>query len=122
MIEAMPDRHEVIPLSDEVLVHTNHCLLAATVEVEAERPDDLQASSRLRLDRAASLLASGDVDIERLIALTRDPEAICRTSQPPHHVESCGAAIMRPRTGEFWACWGVPTENEFERFEMEVAG
>lgn len=122
MIEAMPDRHEVIPLGDDVLVHTNHCLLPATVEVEAERPDDLQASSTLRLDRAASLLASGDVDTDRLMALTRDPEAICRTSRPPHHVESCGAAIMRPRTGELWACWGVPSENEYEGFELAVAG
>jgi hypothetical protein len=20
---------------------------------------------------------------------------------------------MRPKTGEFWACWGPPTDNEY---------
>ena len=28
-------------------------------------------------------------------------------------VESSGAAVMRPKTGEFWACWGRPAENEY---------
>jgi hypothetical protein len=22
---------------------------------------------------------------------------------------------MRPRTREFWACWGLPSHNEFEK-------
>lgn len=121
MVEAMPDHAEVIPLEDDVLVHTNHCLLPSTISREAERPDDLQASSKDRLERAGDLLAEGDVDLDRLIGLTRDPAAICRVSQPPHHVESCGAAIMRPRTGELWACWGMPSENDYERFELEVS-
>lgn len=121
MVEAMPDRSEVIRLDHEVLVHTNHCLLPSTAALEAERPDDLQASSKERLGRAADLLAEGEIDLDRLTALTRDPDAICRTSRPPHHVESCGAAIMRPRTGEFWACWGLPSDNDYERFELEVS-
>lgn len=121
VVEAMPSHREVFPLAGEVLVHTNHCLVPTTIRFEAERPDDLQASSWGRLQRAAELLATGTVDIDRLMAMTRDPESICRTSEPPHHVESCGAAIMRPGTGELWACWGLPSENEFERFDLAGA-
>jgi isopenicillin-N N-acyltransferase like protein len=53
-----------------------------------------------------------------LQALTRDPEAICVTSKPPRFVETCGAAIMRPATLDFWMCWGLPIENEYEHFRL----
>jgi hypothetical protein len=33
-------------------------------------------------------------------------------------VESSGAAIMRPATGDFWAVWGLPPENEYEHFTI----
>ena len=26
---------------------------------------------------------------------------------------------MRPRTGDFWACWGRPEENDYEHFRAE---
>lgn len=122
MVEAMPTHREVFPLDDEVLVHTNHCLVPATIAREALRPDDLQASSVARLRHAAHLLEHGPVDPERLMDLTRDGDAICRTSQAPHHVESCGAAVMRPATGDFWACWGLPSENDFHRFGVGSGG
>ena len=44
----------------------------------------------------------------------RDEEAICRTATEPYHIESSGAAIMRPATLDFWACWGRPAENEYQ--------
>lgn len=116
-IEAMPTVTHVERL-DGPLVHTNHCLSPKTLAVEAPRPADLDTGSRLRLDHARTLLETDTVGLEQLIALTRDERSICRHPVPPYSYESCGAAIMRPRTGEFWACWGVPSENEYERFEI----
>ena len=72
-------------------------------------------SSTRRLERGAELVADGEIDADRLMALTRDEDAICRVAVEPFHIESSGAAIMRPRTGEFWACWGRPAENDFHR-------
>jgi isopenicillin-N N-acyltransferase-like protein len=56
--------------------------------------------------------------VQHMIDLTREPEAICRRSTPPYNNESSGAAVMRPGTGEFWACWGVPADNQFEAFRV----
>lgn len=117
-IEAMPTVTDVVTLGGEPVIHTNHCLVPATRAVEGPRPGELQESSELRLDQAASLLDVAPVTVDALIALTRDERSICRHPEPPFDYESCGAAIMRPRTGEMWACWGVPSENEYERFEL----
>ncbi len=117
-IEAMPTRTHVELLGDSPLFHTNHCLVPATMAVEGPRPDDLNQSSLSRLEHAAELLAAGPVTVESLMDLTRDERSICRHPEPPHHYESCGAAIMRPATGDFWACWGIPSENEYEHFSL----
>ena len=115
-IEAMPGHRAVTRLGDDPLVHTNHCLDPIARKAEAGRPPDLAASSEARLAKATELMKARSIAVQDLIALTREPEAICRRSTPPHHNESSGAAIMRPATGEFWACWGVPAENDFESF------
>jgi len=117
-VEAMPTARHVFVLDDEPMIHTNHCLVPSTKAVEATRPDSLVLSSVNRLDSARSLLETRPITVEDLSALTRDESSICRHPQPPHDYESCGAAIMRPATGDFWAVWGVPSENEFEHFEM----
>ena len=84
------------------------------------RPPELLESSEHRLRRARELLAeTAPITLESLIALTRDSVAICHRSAPPFHVESSGAAIMRPATGELWAVWGLPSENEYESFRFE---
>jgi isopenicillin-N N-acyltransferase-like protein len=115
-VEAMPGRAAVAALDGEPLVHTNHCLAAETLACEATRPAQLQASSESRLARATELLKDRPVDVEQLMALTRDAESICQRPEAPYHVESCGAAIMRPGTGEMWAVWGIPADNEYQRF------
>ncbi|MAT97949.1 MAG: hypothetical protein CL608_12455 [Anaerolineaceae bacterium] len=117
-IEAMSSHHVVTPLADEPLLHTNHCLLPETLQFSQERPAAAQASSEARLMKAAALLAERPLTIHHLIALTRDPDAICVRAKPPMHIESCGAAIMQPKTGTFWAVWGLPSENEYEEFKL----
>ncbi|MBW2275594.1 MAG: hypothetical protein JRG96_20225 [Deltaproteobacteria bacterium] len=118
-VEAMPDCRSVTKLEDAPLAHTNHCLAADARGEEAARPPELLESSEGRLERAGELLSSSDaITLERLVALTRDPVAICHRSQPPFHIESSGAAIMRPATGELWAVWGLPSENEYEAFRF----
>jgi isopenicillin-N N-acyltransferase-like protein len=122
-VEAMPGYRAVSTAGHEPLVHTNHCLDEEARALEASRPADLMHSSVERLATASDLLAKwtagGEVLTEQhLIDLTREPDVICRRSNPPHQNESAGAAVMRPGTGDFWACWGIPADNEFELFRV----
>jgi isopenicillin-N N-acyltransferase-like protein len=114
-VEAMPARKQVRELRSEPLFHTNHCLADETRALEAKRAPELVASSHARLRRAEELLAEGPIDVPRLMEMTRDPEAICQRARPPFHIESSGAMIMRPASGELWAVWGLPSENEYEQ-------
>ena len=118
-IEAMPTATHIVELDAEPVAHTNHCLVTATQAMEGPRPAALQGSSLRRLSDAAELLTDRPITVEALMALTRDERSISRHAEPPYDYESCGAAIMRPATGELWACWGVPSENEFEHFQTE---
>ena len=115
-VEAMSTSHHVRPLADETIAHTNHCLIQQNLDVARDRPQDSPHSSQNRLRRAEELLSKPDVDLDDLIALTRDDVAICARPMPPMHVESCGAAIMRPQTGEFWSVQGPPADSEYARF------
>jgi isopenicillin-N N-acyltransferase-like protein len=118
-VEAMPGHRSVTKLEASVLTHTNHCIDAEAKREEAERPPELLESSQARLARARELVTGYDaITLEQLVALTRDPVAICHHSSPPFHVESSGAAIMRPATGELWAVWGLPSENQYESFRF----
>jgi isopenicillin-N N-acyltransferase-like protein len=117
-VEAMPTATHVIPLGDEPVVHTNHCLGERTQAVEGPRAPVRIASTENRYARAVELLGKRPVDEESLMALTRDDEAICERAEPPYNVESCGATVMRPRTGDLWAVWGLPAENEYEHFTV----
>tara|TARA_B100001113_G_scaffold230023_1_gene188859 strand:+ start:388 stop:1479 length:1092 start_codon:yes stop_codon:yes gene_type:complete len=113
MIEAMPTARPHTTLEETPLVHTNHVLWDQAKRVEALRDPAIKANSETRLSRATELLDQEQVTVEDLMSVTRDPEAICRTSVDPYHIESSGAAIMRPQTLDFWAVWGVPSANEY---------
>jgi len=120
-VEAMPSVRPVQPLEDAPIVHTNHTLDPAATKVQAQKHPDQMASSVDRLTKGRNLLAEGSIDEERLFDLTREPEAICQVSVEPFHVESSGAAIMRPSTGDFWACWGRPAENDYQHVSFADA-
>lgn len=118
-VEAMATRCTVEAIATGTVVHTNHCLSPANVEVERTRLPESQASSETRLSRGQKLLSQGRITIDDLFALTRDhdaPHGICVHPTAPFFLESCGAAIMRPATHEMWAVWGNPCRNEYERF------
>ena len=118
-VEAMPGCRTLTKLEESPLTHTNHCLHVEAKREQAERPPALLESSECRLARAGELLDGSDpITLDRLMKLTRDPVAICHRSEPPFHIESSGAAIMRPATGELWAVWGLPSENEYEAFRF----
>lgn len=117
-VEAMSTHCEVTPLAETPITHTNHCLLPETNELAQVRPEASQLSSENRLSKANELLEKRPLTIDDLIAVTREPSAICTRSKPPFHVESCGAAIMQPKNGRFWAVWGLPDENEYEQFSL----
>jgi isopenicillin-N N-acyltransferase-like protein len=115
-VEAMPHGNVVRELGGAPLYHTNHCVEPDAKQFEAVRPPPLLESSHRRLARARQLIGAAPVTLDALMDLTRDAEAVCQRSKPPYHIESSGAAIMRPATGELWAVWGLPSENDYERF------
>ncbi len=117
-IEAMSTRYQIDWLDEDTIAHTNHCIVPYNNEVERERTPESLQSSQKRLSRAQELLEQRPITPETLMDITRDDEAICVRSKPPMHVESCGAAIMRPATGDFWAVWGLPAENNYEHFSL----
>ncbi len=122
-VEAMPSVQAVTTMMDEPLAHTNHTTHPDTTEVQADKDHGLMASSVARLSKAHDLLAEDLVDEERIFDLTREPDAICQLAVEPYHIESSGAAVMRPSTGDFWACWGRPAENDYQHIPFpEPAG
>jgi len=118
-IEAMPTARPVTSLGEAPLTHTNHTTVPETQAVEGQRADALQASSHFRLTTADQELDRSEISAEDLMALTAG--AVCQISSEPSHIESSGAAVMRPRTREFWACWGVPRENDYHPIEFAGA-
>lgn len=114
-VEAMPTHAAVTWLDAEVLAHTNHVVDPEGRRREAVRPAALQQSSLERLSRAIERTRTGPLGLPELVALTRDP-VICRASEPPYHMETSGAVVMRPRTRELWAVWRSPRDHDYERF------
>jgi len=119
-VEAMSTEAQVTQLEHTPLIHTNHCLVDATISKQRTRPEASQRSSEHRLARGTDLLASDQLTPEDLMAVTADKDAICVSSKPPLHISTCGAAIMRPATGDFWAVWGKPTENRYQHFSVRA--
>ncbi|MCY4069891.1 MAG: C45 family autoproteolytic acyltransferase/hydrolase [Chloroflexi bacterium] len=117
-VEAMSTSQYLHALGDETITHTNHCLIQQNLDVSRERPPASQNSSENRLQRARELLSKDRIELDDLVSLTRDETAICTRPTPPMHVESCGAAIMCPPTGDFWSVWGIPADNEYEHFTI----
>ena len=114
-IEAMPTARPVTTLDRDAVAHTNHTLAPETTAVQGPRADALQDSSVRRLDTARQWLDRDGITADDLMALTREPDAVCQTAVEPYHVESSGATVMRPRTKEFWAVWGLPSMNEYQK-------
>lgn len=117
-VEAMSSNVHVEKLEAETIAHTNHCLVDRNLTLQRQRPAESQASSEKRLSRAYDLLQGDSLTADDLMEVTRDNDAICVRPKPPMNVESCGAAIMRPSTGDFWAVWGLPAENDYEHFSI----
>ncbi|HHO55050.1 MAG TPA: hypothetical protein ENK21_01570 [Trueperaceae bacterium] len=117
-IEAMPDKAIITKLETDAVIHTNHCLISETKKLERERTEESIESSTNRYNKASEILAKDNISLEDLQELTREPSAICTISKPPSHVETCGAAIIEPARGKFWALWGLPSKNEFEEFDI----
>lgn len=118
-IEAMPSARPVTSVAGDALAHTNHTLADSASAVQGPRPSDLDKNSRLRLSTAQRRLDRDGVTEQDLMALTRD-DAVCQVATDPYHVESSGAVVMRPKTKDFWAVWGLPSMNEFQHVELPV--
>ena len=113
----MSTHYHLDELNGTPIIHTNHCLVPDTISLAQPRLPASQENSENRLNLAEELLEKESVTIDDLQEMTRQAP-ICQTAAPPFHVESCGAAIMRPKTGDFWAVWGPPDANEYEHFQV----
>ncbi len=120
-IEAMPSARPVEALTTDVIVHTNHTVEREAIAFQVERSPLLNESSMNRRLMATTMLADGDIGVERLFDMLREPTVICQRSTEPMHIESSGAAVMRPASDDFWACWGRPIENDFSRIAMPIS-
>ena len=116
-VEAMPAHCHITRSTADPLAHSNHCLAPETLARCRPRAADSQASSEARLARAQQLLAGGGLTAQALTALTRDP-VICVRATPPLEMETCGAAIMQPASGQFHAVQGLPTDNDYAVFSI----
>lgn len=112
-VEAMPTARPVARLGGSALVHTNHTLMPSAEAVQATRPVALQDSSIRRLTTAAELVDRDGITPDDLMGLTRD-RTICQVAAAPHHIESSGGAVMRPKSRDFWAVWGLPAHNDYQ--------
>ena len=110
-IEAMPTVRPVTRLRSHALVHTNHTTVAATDAVQGPRPPDLHENSHRRMITATGYLDRHGIAPDDLMDLTR--RGVCQVAEPPYHVETSGATVMRPKTAEFWAVWGLPSMNDY---------
>ena len=99
-------------------MHTNHCVAPTTRAVERERDPAAVASSARRLARGAELLDRDGLDLEDLMAVTRDGEAICYRGAPPRFVATCGAVVARPADRAFWAVRGLPSEHPYVQVSL----
>ena len=115
-IEAMPTVRAVTPLRSEALAHTNHTTTEATDAVQGERPTEHHENSHRRLATAVDHFDRHDLTVEDLMGLTQ--RQVCQVAEPPYHVETSGATVMRPRTREFWAVWGLPSVNDYVKIEF----
>ena len=113
VIEAFPTARPSESLDTEPLVHTNHALWDEALDREAPKHEGLMVNSTRRRERALKMLDRDGIGVDDLMAVTRDDQAVCRVSTEPFHLESSGAAIMRPRTRDFWAVWGLPSHNDY---------
>ncbi len=119
-VEASSSRCIVESFTEDARAHANRCLHPRMTHIERGLTPELEDDSDTRMNRANWLLTERPITPHRLMAITADRSdgeySICAMSEAPYFSETCGAAIMRPGTREFWGVWGLPNRNNFERF------
>lgn len=115
-VEAMATLSHTAELREVPIAHTNHCLAAETAALQRPRDPASQADSELRLARARTLLEQRPISSEDAMRVLADTQAICHAGTAPRFVGTCGAVVMMPSEGAFWAVKGRPSQTPFERF------
>ena len=102
-----------VDVSEGAYVHTNHCLIGANVEREADTP---AGSSHARQDRLQALVDAdaGSVDLDALQRYWADTEngenAICRDDFGAMGISTNGAVVMEPASRTIRMCHGLPNK------------
>jgi isopenicillin-N N-acyltransferase-like protein len=113
------------PATDEVLLHTNHCLHPNLASINSKFPELIQ--SRPRLERMTELLQTGVscVSVESLKTALQDhsgfPRSICRhANEDPGHGywKTVFSVIMSVDAGEMYVARGNPCEASYEVYRL----
>ena len=113
-VECSAHHAEVVTANDGVFVHTNHCLIPAHQELEADTPATSSHARQLRLE---SLIEDAKLEvtsatIEAAFGDRANGEnAISRVDF--NGISSNGAVVMTPASGLFRACHGTPHDAEW---------
>lgn len=125
-LEVTIDAVNVLKAStEEVLLHTNHCLHPNLTRLNSEFPELIQ--SRPRLERMSHLLQTGDscLSMESLKAALQDhsgfPRSICRhaNDDPGHgYWKTVFSVVMSVEAGEMHVARGNPCEAPYEVYRL----
>jgi isopenicillin-N N-acyltransferase-like protein len=102
-----------VDVTEGAYVHTNHCLIDANVDREADTP---AGSSHARQARLQALVDAdaGSVDLDALQRYWADTDngenAICRDDFGAMGISTNGAVVMEPGTKTLRMCHGLPNK------------
>jgi isopenicillin-N N-acyltransferase-like protein len=113
------------PETDEILLHTNHCLHPDLVKINQQFDELIQSGPRLRRFGILTGESQQSLDVAKLKACLSDhdgfPQSICR------HANNSGAhgnwatvfsVIMEPNAGVMQICRGNPCESAYETYRL----
>ena len=96
-------------------------ILSRQIEHLSSAPAESTLTRHAQADRFFAA-HRGELDVASLMELTRYAEegqmSICAYARPDYDVETSGACIMSPETGQLWALWGTPRENEYFGYQV----
>ena len=122
-VEAMATAIHITELQDQPLVHANLCLHENCSAVERPLTQELFDDSTTRVRRTTIRMNESRkytaVDLMDIMRSREDGDnSVCSIAAPPFYSETCAAVVIAPATRDFWAVWGLPTENEYEHFSL----
>jgi len=126
-VEVVPGAQAIFrPQIDDYLIHTNHCLLPETIELQPE-PETVAAygqaglveNSQARYQNLEAIVPPAPRTLAGMQALLRNrsmPGAISQHGE--QGIRTCYAMIIAPEQGKLWGVEGYPPDFPFVGYEI----